>query len=340
MKARSWDHATETPGSSARPTASASACSLSRSSTVISRSASWRATEIVLTSPISPPCSAIRVATRASCPDVWGMRSRYVQSMAMPRTLGADARTPPAAPRPTRSGGWRARRRPLRHHARVDAGTERSQARGAIPALELLVEALAGPGDADAEEHFYSHLAEAVCRLGDMRRAIIFRYDDPTRRVRVAGTHGVDPSAFNDAHISVELAPLAATALADDRVIEVLPGEEHFIAPEFAELAGQGALVYVPIATARRWPGVMLLEPAPRVPPLDSARRDLLWTLGKTLALASMARIATYQGQRARQLEDRLDLARDIHDGVIQRLFGVSLALTRPLDDEARARCG
>jgi signal transduction histidine kinase len=222
----------------------------------------------------------------------------------------------------------------------VDAGRERSQARGAIPALELLVEALAGPSDADAEEHFYSHLAEAVCRLGDMRRAIIFRYDDPTRRVRVAGTHGVDPSAFNDAHISVELAPLAATALADDRVIEVLPGEEHFIAPEFAELVGSGALVYVPIAAAGRWPGVMLLEPQPHVTPLDDGHRDLLWTLGKTLALAAIARIATYQGQRARQLEDRLDLARDIHDRVIQRLFGVSLALTRPLDDEARARCG
>jgi len=75
------------------------------------------------------------------------------------------------------------------------------------------------------------------------------------------------------------------------------------------------------------------------VTPLDSARRDLLWTLGKTLALASMARIATFHGERARQLEDRLDLARDIHDRVIQRLFGVSLVLSRPLDDEARTRC-
>jgi signal transduction histidine kinase len=172
-----------------------------------------------------------------------------------------------------------------------------------------------------------------------MRRAIIFRYDDATRRVRVAGTHGVDPSAFNDAHISVELAPLAATALAEDRIIEVLPGQEHFIAPEFAELVGQGALIYVPIAAAGRWPGVMLVEPQPHVTPLDDARRDLLWTLGKTLALAAIARIATYHGERARQLEDRLDLARDIHDRVIQRLFGVSLALTRPLDDEAQARC-
>jgi signal transduction histidine kinase len=226
----------------------------------------------------------------------------------------------------------------VRDDALVEPGTKRSQARGAIPALELLVEVLSGPADADAEEHFYSHLAEAVCRLADMRRAIIFRFDDASRRVRVAGAHGVDPAAFSDAHISVELAPLAATALAEDRVIQVLPGEEHFVAPEFAELVGDRALVYVPIAAAGRWPGVMLVEPNPEVTPLDEARRDLLWTLGKTLALAAMARIATFHGERARQLEDRIDLARDIHDRVIQRLFGVSLVLTRPLDDLARER--
>jgi signal transduction histidine kinase len=216
---------------------------------------------------------------------------------------------------------------------------ERSQARGAIPALELLVEVLSGPTDADAEEHFYSHLAEAVCRLADMRRALIFRYDEATRRVRVAGAHGIDPTAFKGVHISLEIAPLAATALAEDRVIEVLPGEDHFVAPAFTELVGKGALIYVPITAAGRWPGVMLVEPQPEVTPLDDARRDLLWTLGKTLALAAMARIATFHGERARQLEDRLDLARDIHDRVIQRLFGVSMVLSRPLDDEARARC-
>jgi signal transduction histidine kinase len=220
----------------------------------------------------------------------------------------------------------------------VDSGTNRSEARGAVPALELLVDVLSGPAETDPEEHFYSHLAEAVCRMADMRRAIIFRYDDASRRVRVAGAHGIDPAAFSGAHISVELAPLAATALAEDRVIEVLPGQEHFISPEFLDLVGGGALIYVPIAAAGRWPGVMLLEPAPEITPLDDARRDFLWTLGKTLALAAMARIATFHGERARQLEDRIDLARDIHDRVIQRLFGVSLVLTRPLDDEARLR--
>jgi signal transduction histidine kinase len=225
---------------------------------------------------------------------------------------------------------------------RDDAGVvaQPSQSHDPIPAVELLVEALTGPGPDVSEERFYSHLAEAVCRLADMRRALIFRYDEVSRRVRVAGAHAVDVSAFTDAHISVEAAPLAAQALADDRVIEVRPPQEHHVAPEFAALTADRPLIYVPIAAAGRWPGVILTEPQPGAPPLDDARRNLLWTLGKTLALASVARIATFQGERARQLEERIDLAREIHDRVVQRLFGVSLALSRPVDDEVRARCG
>jgi signal transduction histidine kinase len=219
------------------------------------------------------------------------------------------------------------------------SGTKPSQGRDAIPAMELLVEVLAGPGSETDNEQFYSQLAEAVCRLADLKRAVIFRYDDASRRVRAAGAHGVDLAPFRDAHISVESAPLAATALAEDRVIEVRPPEEHWVSPDFAELVGDRPLIYVPIAAGNRWPGVILAEPNPDSPPLDDARRDILWTLGKTLALAAMARIATFHGERARQLEDRIDLARDIHDRVIQRLFGVSLALSGPLSDAARTRC-
>jgi signal transduction histidine kinase len=205
--------------------------------------------------------------------------------------------------------------------------------------MELLVEALAGPeGDVD-QEQFYSHLAQAVCRQADLRRAIIFRYDDASRRVRVAGAHNVEMASLRDAHVSLESAPMAAVALADDRVIEVRPPEPHHVAPEFADLVEDRPLIYVPMAAGRRWPGVILADPGRDAPPLDDERRDVLWTLGKALALASMARIATFHGERARQLEDRIDLAREIHDRVIQRLFGVSLVLNSPLGEEARKRC-
>lgn len=198
-----------------------------------------------------------------------------------------------------------------------------------IPALELLVDVLASVDQrGDDHDSFYSGLASAVCSLGGMKRAVIFRYDDATRRVRAVGAHDFDIGVFAGANITVESAPVAARALIEDRVIEVAPPEPHVVAPEFSELVGDHTLVYVPIAAAGRWPGLVLAEPLPENTPLDDARRDLLWALGKTLALASIARIATFHGERARQLEERIDLARDIHDRVVQRLFGVSLVLS------------
>jgi signal transduction histidine kinase len=66
-----------------------------------------------------------------------------------------------------------------------------------------------------------------------------------------------------------------------------------------------------------------------------------MWTLGKTAALAASVRIATNQQGRARLLQARIDLAREIHERVVQRLFGVSLVLGSEgeLSEEVRRRC-
>jgi signal transduction histidine kinase len=74
---------------------------------------------------------------------------------------------------------------------------------------------------------------------------------------------------------------------------------------------------------------------------LSDGERHLLWTLGKTAALVATARNATRQQERTRRLGERLDLAREVHERVLQRLFGVSLALSaeQPLDRNMRERC-
>ncbi|MBA3326762.1 MAG: GAF domain-containing protein [Solirubrobacterales bacterium] len=226
------------------------------------------------------------------------------------------------------------------HAPQTPAGPQ-SRAHQSIAALELLSDVLGQADEGQAPAEFYSRLAEAVCRFARMRRAVIFTYDDARRRVQAAGAHGVALERFTTGHVTVESAPVARRALAEDRVIEILAGERHEISDAFTELVGDHPLVYVPIAAAGRWIGVILAEPEPSTSPIDRARSDLLWMLGKTLALASTSRIATFHGERARELEERIDLARDIHEQVVQRLFGVSLALSseQPLNAEARARC-
>jgi signal transduction histidine kinase len=207
--------------------------------------------------------------------------------------------------------------------------------------LELLIDVLSG-SDQGVGEDFYDRLCEAVCRLARMRRAVIFRYDAARRRVRAAGAYGLELEAFETAHVTVESAPIAASALSEDRVIEAVGDFRDQISAEYAWLVPEPMrLVCAPMTAAGRAIGVILCDRALDEPPLDDRERGLLWTLGKGAALASVARIVATQAEKASQLEQRIDLARDIHEGVIQRLFGVSMALDGEgdLPAEARKRC-
>ena len=121
-----------------------------------------------------------------------------------------------------------------------------------IAALELLNDVLAQVDGDHGSEEFYSRLAEAVCRLAQMRRAVIFRYDDARRRVHAAGAYGIALDRLTSGEITVESAPVARQALTEDRVIEVLGDRGHEISDDFAELVGEHPVVYVPIVAAGR----------------------------------------------------------------------------------------
>jgi signal transduction histidine kinase len=212
-----------------------------------------------------------------------------------------------------------------------------------IEALELFAEVLSqSEQDPASGDDFYARLCEAVCRLARMRRAIIFRYDTASRRVRAAGASGLELDQFATAYVTVESAPITAQALLEDRVVEVTGDVRDGIPAEYAELFPEPVrLVCAPMFAGGRAIGVILADRLLSEPPLDDAERYLLWTLGKAAALASFARIVATQVEKAKQLEQRIDLARDIHEGVIQRLFGVSMALdgAGDLPAGARERC-
>jgi signal transduction histidine kinase len=211
-----------------------------------------------------------------------------------------------------------------------------------VEALELFVEVLAQSDALDGGvgvDRFYDHLCEAVCRLARMRRAVIFRYDAARRRVRAAGASGLDIAQFEGAHVSVELLPMTAEALREDRVVELAGDLSGQVPPEYAALVPEPVrLVCAPMAAAGLQVGVILADRLLSDPELDDSERHLLWTLGKAAALASVARIVATQAEKAHQLEQRIDLAREIHEGVLQRLFGVSMALDGEGDLPAAAR--
>jgi signal transduction histidine kinase len=213
-----------------------------------------------------------------------------------------------------------------------------------LAALHLLVSML-GEGEIAAPgASFYDRLAEAVCRLGAMRRAAVYLSDDARRRVWAAGAHGIAVDRLAAAGPVADVPAVALRALEQDAVIEVTADRlgDELPSAEVARL-GLTDITCIPMSAGGRHYGVVLAERGRDrdASPLSDAERDGLWTLGKVCALAASARAATRQQERARHLGDRLDLARDVHERVIQRLFGVTLALGAPgdLTPPQRERC-
>src|SRR3954465_6046694 len=122
-----------------------------------------------------------------------------------------------------------------------------------IDALETFVELLSRVESDPASDAFYSRLCEATCRVGDMDRAVIFRYDGARRRVRAAGAYGLPLAVFADAQVTVETVPVARESLVEDRVIEISSDTAEGVPDEYARLLRDSTLVSTPLAAAGRW---------------------------------------------------------------------------------------
>jgi signal transduction histidine kinase len=210
-----------------------------------------------------------------------------------------------------------------------------------VEPLEVFVELLADIDTDTSSTEFYDRICEAICRLTTMRRAAIFMADAGRRRVRAVGAHGTSYSQLAALRPTLVNTPIAQRALLEDSVVVVSDQIEDAVPREYAELLGITTLVCTPLSAAGRAYGVICADRGGGRFELSDGERHLLWTLGKTAALVATARNATRQQERTRRLGERLELAREIHERVLQRLFGVSLVLgaAHPLDPTERERC-
>jgi len=211
-----------------------------------------------------------------------------------------------------------------------------------VEPLEVFVDLLSEIESDTTSSEFYHRICEAICRLTTMRRAAIFLYDVGRQRVRAVGSHGISYTRLAALRPTLDQAPIAQRALIEDRVIVVHSDAiEREVPRDYAALLGITSLVCTPLAAAGHQYGIIAADRGGGDFELADGERHLMWTLGKTAALAATARRATRQQERTRRLGERIDLAREIHERVMQRLFGVSLVLSaqQPMTDEQRERC-
>jgi signal transduction histidine kinase len=192
-----------------------------------------------------------------------------------------------------------------------------------------------------ASTRFFDRLCEALCRLARLERAGLMLYDAARKLVVPIGSHGVDPALLSQIYGTLEETPIAQRALAEDRVIEVSDELEKHVPARYAQFAGVTTLTCTPVSAGGRWLGVIFADRGGGRFSLTEDERQTMLAFGKAAALAASARLGANEQMRARALSARIDLARELHEQVVQRLFGVSLALgaEHDLTVEERRRC-
>jgi signal transduction histidine kinase len=206
-------------------------------------------------------------------------------------------------------------------------------------ALDVVVQLLFELDTDRGLDDFYDRICEAVCRQTSMERAVLFLYDAERKLVLPAGSHGVYREFIVHGYGTLEETPIAQRALAEDRVVETTDLARD-VPARYSNLPGVVKLTCTPVAAAGRWLGVIFADRDGQPFELTEVERSTMHALGRTAALASHVREVTRQLERGRRLSERIDLAREVHERVTQRLFGVSMALgsDRPLADEDQKR--
>jgi signal transduction histidine kinase len=187
---------------------------------------------------------------------------------------------------------------------------------------------------------FYDHVCEALCRLTSMKRAALLLYDSAHRAVVPVGSHGTDPDLVAQIEGTLDETPMAQRALSEDRVVEVSDDLAGQVPARYARFAGITTITCTPVAAGGRWLGVIFADRGGGRFELEERERERMLTLGRLAALAANVERATRQQERARRLSENISLTREIHEQVIQRLFGLLLVLgsSEPLTGADRER--
>lgn len=182
-------------------------------------------------------------------------------------------------------------------------------------------------GEGVTESPFWTRLCQSVCTSTRVSRAALFIYEEEDHLFHGVGAFGLDEDLIRQISEPLYRVPLAERALKSRQVIvadQTLPNE---IPSEYIPLFNLTTLGCAPMIVGERWVGIIMVDLGGEPFILSRRERDTLRLLAKIAALAGLSAKVVMRESRIKALQDRITLARDIHDRVVQRLFGVSAAL-------------
>ncbi|GGK87361.1 hypothetical protein Sme01_48690 [Sphaerisporangium melleum] len=158
-------------------------------------------------------------------------------------------------------------------------------------------------------------------------------------RLRVAAADGVPDGRLAPVEVAVTGSPAGRAFTAGEPVVVAGPATAG--TPEAHHPFPAGPAVAVPLGTPGAPRGVLSLARRPGRAPFDRPHVRMLCSFAGQASLALELAEARADAERLRLLEDRDRIAKDLHDVVIQRLFGVAMTLMGALRliDRPEASC-
>ncbi|MGA7434479.1 MAG: GAF domain-containing protein [Solirubrobacterales bacterium] len=205
----------------------------------------------------------------------------------------------------------------------------------------MLVGLIAQIEEQDETSGISNRICETVCRTTSLTRAVMFMHDPTVGVSRPTGFHGVPEEVIASVAATLDEMPVAQRVLAEDRVVEISRNLEFELPARYAGMAGITTITCAPVAAGGTWFGVIVADQGGGDYLLSEKDHQRLHTLGRLAAMAATVERSTASRERNRSLDSRVEMIREIHDQVVQRLFGLSLALGSDgdLTAEEQQRC-
>lgn len=174
--------------------------------------------------------------------------------------------------------------------------------------------------------HTYNQIVMVAARLTGATDAGLVIQDEGPDVERLVGWHGSIAAEFADAD-TAPLAALTATVRASGAPVLIEPA--RVVPPSFAGRLSQ--ILGVPLSLGDWTTAVLVVGVAAGAAPFDTDSQSMLESFATRIALALAAAQGRAAESRARLLDDRERIARDLHDTVIQDLFAAGMRISAAL---------
>lgn len=196
-------------------------------------------------------------------------------------------------------------------------------------------------------ENVWDLICAEVCGLTSLTRAALFTFERSLGTIVPVGSHQVPEDVLGRVKNALDEMPLAVKLLAGSPPIDassnldLARSLEYELPTRYGGPAMMASVTCSPLAIGGRWFGLIVADQGGGEYEISREDQATVITLGRLAAMAATVERSTINQERTKSLEARIDLMREIHDHVIQKLFGVSLVLATEGDfsEAERNRC-